>query len=185
MILVVYVLFNKDITYMLYTITLYLIPYTIVFVLKALYYKGRPFVIVQQVQGCECDPGMPSGHTATAVVAFTVLYKAISHHLVAKLKDSKTQVRGCLIYSFVWIVFFIAASRLTLGAHSVSQIVIAVYIALAIMWCLDFMTSSKFIVRIKHNLNRICVGLIIGLPLFNLIMLGVIYRFMDNVKEWN
>ena len=58
-----YVALNRDIYNMLFTQTLFFISLTVCYVLKAIYYQGRPFAINEKIFGCECDPGMPSGHS--------------------------------------------------------------------------------------------------------------------------
>ena len=69
-----YVVLARDHQYMVYTFTSYFFPLIIVIFLKAIYYRGRPYVISEKVDGCECDPGMPSGHACMAVMCYSIAY---------------------------------------------------------------------------------------------------------------
>lgn len=121
-----YVVFNKDHEYMIYTIISYFLPLITVLILKALYYQGRPYVISKDVSGCECDPGMPSGHSCMAVMAYSILYDQCRRLIINKV-DKKIARRisaGAIGVFCVSMAALVAFSRITLGVHSYPQLII-------------------------------------------------------------
>ena len=165
MILVVYVLFNKDITYMLYTITLYLIPYTIVFVLKALYYKGRPFVIDQRVEGCSCDPGMPSGHAIMSMIGYYIVYRFVTDTYWLK-SSFRYLYRTLLALLCIFMALAIILSRVVLGAHSYIQLIFAIIIGLNIILYVTYHNFKRVLRYFRGRLKTMAIGFAFFLTLF-------------------
>ena len=75
----------RQVTFLYYFST-WAIPTTIVLFLKGSYAHGRPFVIGKEVEAlsCNCDYGMPSGHSSMAISGYYVIF----HFLTSLIKGS-------------------------------------------------------------------------------------------------
>ena len=67
--------FCSDIRFQLYMWTCILIPMTVCYLVRPVFYHPRPFAISRDVQNCECDPGMPSGHITVSSMGYFVVYQ--------------------------------------------------------------------------------------------------------------
>ena len=161
----VYVLFNKDITYMLYTVTLYLVPYTIVFTLKALYYKGRPFVIDRRVDGCSCDPGMPSGHAIMSMIGYYIVYRFVTDTFWLK-SSMRYLYRTILALVCIFLALAVSFSRVVLGAHSYIQLIFAIIIGLNIILYLTYHNFKRVLRYFRGRLRTMALGYGFFLTLF-------------------
>lgn len=94
--LLAYFLLHSHHVYMLYTFTLTLAPLFLIFGLKAIYYRSRPFLLHRDIRGCICDPGMPSGHSALAVMIHTLAYRHLSYRYLNDIKYRVTRNVGKL-----------------------------------------------------------------------------------------
>lgn len=100
---------------------------------KTLFYQGRPYLVHKDVQGCTCDPGMPSGHSIMAVSGYYMAYVILSE----RTDYFRNNPCRSLMLRLVCILFpfGIMWSRVQLAAHSLDQISIGALISLnVIVW---------------------------------------------------
>lgn len=179
-----YVVFNKDIYYMLYTQTLFFVPLTVCYTLKAIYYQGRPFAINEKIFGCECDPGMPSGHATTSTMVYFILYDIIKRNFI----DQNAPGHRC--WEFLWAIMcgiiagLIMASRITLGNHSYAQIVLGLLIGLFFATFLTFQSWSWIVFKIRKHIRVIAVIHLLVSLVFAMVMLWINQTYRNDLNYW-
>lgn len=124
-----------------YWICLFTILMLVMNITKMAYHEARPFWIDPTVYQSDCSVefGNPSGHSMTAAVLSVALAFSILHLGSGDLK--RRVILGLLIFPIALIYFFaMGLSRLTLGVHSINQIVygwvLGIWIAVACHFCL-------------------------------------------------
>lgn len=127
-----YIVFGQEHEYVVYSIFSYFLPLVVVIVLKAIYYRGRPYVVAEKVAGCECDPGMPSGHACMAVMCYSLAYDQIKRSLINGIENKikRRLIAFCFGSLCTIMAGLVMMSRITLGVHSYPQILIGATIAI-------------------------------------------------------
>lgn len=141
---------------------------------KALFYQGRPYLICQDIDGCTCDPGMPSGHAIMAVMGYYSLYELAaprSDGLAAKLAIGLTSL-GIVI------------SRSVLGAHSIDQLTIGCLIALIVISAVDKPAFEKLLATLSAKPQDYATLLFVFNALFAVTFLYINHEFRENRTLW-
>lgn len=164
----------------LFHFSTFIIPVTIGGFLKAFYYKGRPYVINQNVKGSACDPGMPSGHSIIAVSTYFSLFRILVED---KGYSSSTQRLGLGIL-FTAIVLNICFSRITLGDHSFNQLVIGSLVAWNFVINFEYWVFASCLQKIRVFLKPLMVlaffltnGIVIFMNYIN-------HKYRENYSFW-
>lgn len=94
--------------------------------LKIIYFDSRPFYHYKDIQviDCECSFGNPSGH---AQVGFMFYLFLIDFSLNQKVSDNRIlrfAVRALTICICIVMIFIIGISRIYLGVHSFTQVIL-------------------------------------------------------------
>jgi len=179
-----YIVLSTHVLHTMYILTISLIPLTIVFTLKAIYYRGRPFVINQQVIGCACDPGWPSGHAATAVVAFWGLYKIIDFHYMSRGYRSDFKPRIPLAIVCILLGFCVIISRLILGVHTYSQLFAGALISAWVIYEIDYDYFTVAIRKLAKYIKPISLVCLVVFPLFTFFMLYINHTYREKPEYW-
>ena len=125
---------------MLYYLVLFMLTCAVSFILKAIYYGPRPYVINESVAGCECDPGMPSAHASITAATYWITYELIDKQIIERSLKAKQLWEFISAFFCFVITVLVIVSRVTLGAHSYSQLIVGLFIGLAL--------STVFTVRV-------------------------------------
>jgi len=184
-----YIIFNRDITYMVYIVTLYLLPFTIVFTLKAIYYRGRPFVINQQVIGCECDAGMPSGHAIMSTVTYYILYKLMADSYLLRSTYRRYAYRTILAIFCIAMIILVSFSRVVLGAHSYFQLIVAIAIGINMILTFTYKNFKAFVRWMRGRFKLIALFMVLYVAIFVPLMIYINHSFREDTtrywKYWN
>ena len=141
---------------------------------KALFYQGRPYLICEDIDGCTCDPGMPSGHAIMAVMGYYSLFELLSPRsdgLAAKLLIGLTALG-------------IVLSRCVLGAHSLDQLTIGCLIALIVIASVDKPVFEKVCAVLAAKPQTYATMLFIFNALFALTFLFVNHEYREDRSLW-
>ena len=141
---------------------------------KALFYQGRPYLICEDIAGCTCDPGMPSGHAIMAVIGYFSLYELLAPRwpgLGAKLLTGLTALA-------------IVVSRSVLGAHSLDQLAIGTLIALSVAAVLDKRAFERVFAFLSVRPQAYATLLFIFNGLFGLAFLLLNHEFREDRTLW-
>lgn len=174
------ILCSKDKLRGLYHFSTFIIPVTIGGFLKAFYYKGRPYVINQNVKGSACDPGMPSGHSIIAVSTYFSLFRILVED---KGYSSRTQKLG-LGALFTFIVLNICFSRITLGDHSFNQLVIGSLVAWNFVINFEYWVFAYFLSRIRTFLKPLMVLAFFLTNGIVILMNYINHKYRENYSFW-
>ena len=178
--------YSKNRPYFLHLFTILIFPFSVGAYFKALYYRGRPFVINPLVEGCTCDPGMPSGHTIVAISTYYITQKLIMDHFFLT-GTIRTVMQVVLTILNVIVCFLVAGSRVVLGAHSHIQILTGLLICAI---CLLYLREQDFKWFLHNLLPKLkpVFGLAMFLhALFIPIMIYVNYEYRTDPwwKYWS
>ena len=183
---ILYVVLNQDHEYMVFTLASYFLPLIVVLVLKALYYRGRPYAISEDISGCECDPGMPSGHACMAIMAYSILYDQCKRLIINSI-HKKTQRRLVSVVIGVFcavMAALVAFSRITLGVHSYPQILIGGAIAVLSSLLFTFEIFKKIMLKLLPY-RRIAACIFGGcISLFSVVMLFINHYAREKPEYW-
>lgn len=142
----------------LYHFTKYFLAVDLGVLFKIIFYQGRPYLASDKIDGCTCDPGMPSGHAIMAISGYYMIYVIFSERLA--YFDPKTNAGRALLLKFT--CFFLAAgviwSRIALGAHSVDQLFIGSMISINVILWYDKQTFEKLYEYLEHKSVRVAVA---------------------------
>ena len=181
-----YILFNRDIIYMLYTVTMYMLGLSITLFLKALYYRGRPFAISDQVEGCECDPGMPSGHSTMAVMTYWISYEFLRLQWLEKIahmikrKIAKVAIgTGCVMLGACVVL-----SRITLGVHTYSQVVVGLMIGTSVTIVMTYDRFQSLLQRLRNWYRCIAIAFGVFVAIFTVSMLFINHYLREDLAKW-
>ena len=181
-----YMIFNTDVAYFLYIITIFAFSLLINYVLKAIYYRGRPYAMSDQLfTECACDPGMPSGHTDTAVMAYIILYKVV-YSKYLRYRDNRSRIPlSLLLFAFsVAMSVFVMLAMIYTGVHSYSQVLIGSWIAVTLTSLITFRNWMHFVYRIRCHIRLLSVALFVTLNLFTLLMLFINSYLREKPDYW-
>ena len=181
-----YILFNRNIIYMLYTITMYMIGLSITLFLKALYYRGRPFAISDSVEGCECDPGMPSGHSTMAVLTYWISYEFIRlQWLEAIVQSFKRKLAKLLVGSgCVLLGACVVLSRITLGVHTYSQIIVGLMIGTSVTIVVTYSRFHQVVQKLRNWYKCIASAYGVLVISFSVSMLFINHYLREDLGKW-
>lgn len=179
-----YILFNKNVTYMVYIVTLYLGPFSVVFFLKAIYYRGRPYVVHPTVTGCECDPGMPSGHAIMSLVTYYIVYKYCIDNYFRRENTAKLIFRVCLALFCFLMVIGVSVSRIIVGAHSFSQLLMGLIIGVNLLLWITYKNFKTFVRLFKGNFRMIALINLVFLTIFTIAMILINTQWREDTVYW-
>jgi membrane-associated phospholipid phosphatase len=181
-----YVVFTKDIPYMVYTVVQYFLGLTTTLVLKALYYRGRPFVIAADVQGCQCDPGMPSGHATMAVLTYWILYDQIDRNWIINTEPlTKRRVYRFILGTLCCIIAAaVIFSRVALGVHTWSQLLIGAAVGLFIITFLTYDLWCSVYLKILPSIASWMSGYALSLLAFSIAMIFINHGYREKPDYW-
>lgn len=181
-----YILFNWEVAYMLYIISLYFLPFITTMMLKAIYYRGRPYVIDERVNGCECDPGMPSGHSTMSVMTYWILYEVTKRNLIERLKHYWLRVTLKIVVGVlcILITLSIMISRIILGVHSYPQIIIGTIVALVYCTIFTFHSFTVILHKLRYRIRYIAGGFGIFLLFFIIGMMFLNHYAREQREYW-
>lgn len=103
------------------SITVILVNYYLVRILKITYAESRPNFMDASIQAwdCSCTYGNPSGHTATAMC----LYLTISWDLCVRHKQYRHCTRVIMLALAIIIAFLIGFGRIYLGSQGYHAVI--------------------------------------------------------------
>ena len=184
--LYVYILMHCDIIYMLYNVSLYLMALSTAIILKALYYRGRPFAMSSEIEGCECDPGMPSGHATMSVVTYWITYELVRVRWIEKVLTPRKKMvckvllgAGCIVVSVGVIL-----SRIALGVHTYSQVVLGFFLGLLYVVFLTYDAFVWILRRVWNKLKMISFVYGVSLVVFTVAMMIINHAYREKPDEW-
>ena len=176
----VHILIHNDHVYMLYTIYTFFVPLSIVFMLKAIYYRPRPFAIADIESNCDCDPGMPSGHASMAVSAYVIAFCHLRRFCLKRIERLIYRNITMVIFGLIFssLVLTICASRIVLGSHTYMEVLIGALISLASKHLLSFKRFKQILANALPYKLAFSISLSLVLLIFTIGMLFInqIYR---------
>ena len=159
----------------LYHFVKYFLAVDLGVVFKILFYQGRPYLASEKIDGCTCDPGMPSGHAIMAISGYYMIYVIFTER-VAFFNPAKFAGRAAVLK--FWCFFLslgVIWSRIALGAHSVDQLFIGSMIAINVILWFNKARFDKLYDILEHR--SVCISLIFSLTLFTL---GIVFCFVNH-----
>ena len=182
-VLVVFIVHNNYVVYMMFIFTSYLFQIVVVSILKAVYYRGRPFVVNTEVRGCICDPGMPSGHVVVSVATYHLLY-VILDDFYMRYSAKKTVLRLATALGCIMMTGVIIFSRMAMGEHSYNQLIMAVLISGNIQLQFTYIRYVRIILFVKGRFKKWCWIAFSFFFVFTLSMIYVNSSFREQRDFW-
>lgn len=140
-----YVFFNMHSLHSTFVVFQLAAPLTVIILLKGIYYRGRPFLVAADVQGCNCDPGMPSGHSGLSLTVAVIIYRTADFHYF-RFMGRPAVYRGIAISLLTLLVVLASLSRLVLGSHDLWQLFVGLVIAAVVTVLVNF-ANYKYMIR--------------------------------------
>lgn len=164
--LFLYLIFNADVIFFLYIFTVFFLSILITYILKAIYYSDRPFVLSENFRTeCACDPGMPSGHSTTAAAAFIILFLVIYRHHIVYQRNTDRLINGLILFCFcLTVVVFVMLAMIYLGVHTYMQTIVGAWIAVTVVSLITF----EVWLRIMNALKGV---LLVSLVIFSILLI--------------
>ena len=135
----------------LYHFTKYFLAVDLGVFFKMLFYQGRPYLASEKIDGCTCDPGMPSGHSIMAISGYYMIYVIFTERLDF-FNPAKFAKRALVLKVFcILLSCGIIWSRIALGAHSVDQLFIGSMISINTILWYDKKMFLKFYDYLEHK----------------------------------
>jgi membrane-associated phospholipid phosphatase len=159
----------------LYHFTKYFLAIDLGVLFKILFYQGRPYLASEKIDGCTCDPGMPSGHSIMAISGYYMIYVIFTERLEF---FSPVKHVGRVMILKVFCVLLAAGiiwSRIALGAHSVDQLFIGSMIAINVILWYDKKVFDSFYDYLEKKSHAFSLAV----SLF-MIALGVGFLFINH-----
>lgn len=140
----------------LYHISVFFLPVILGLLLKEGLYFGRPWVVIEDLSGSSCDPGLPSSHALIALAGYYVVYQAFRYYFRPSKPVSVLAGTVCTI-----VAAGISISRVTLGEHSVDQVAMSWLIFANFSLFFDFNRFLKLLYWSLPHLKKIMIILIV------------------------
>ena len=135
----------------LYHFVKYFLAVSIGIFFKMLMYQGRPYLACEDIKGCTCDPGMPSGHAIMAISGYYMIYVIFTEKMSSlspenhPIRASMLKVTCCILsLGIIW-------SRIALGAHSVDQLFLGSMISINVILWFDKASFEKIYDILEHR----------------------------------
>lgn len=181
----IYMAFAKDTVYYLYLLSLFLFSILISYVLKAIYYRGKPFAISNEIYGeCACDPGMPSGHADAAAIGYIILYMAVFPRHTKATKEEKLSMAFLLILFCSAMTIFILLALIYLGTNTYSQVIIGALVAIGTASLFTFRVWLRWVFAVKNHIKKIAAIFFLLLTIYLLAMLFINSYGRENPSYW-
>ena len=148
--------------------------------LKALFYKGRPWAVHDNLRKTKCEPGLPSGHCIYSIVGYYTIY----HFLTDEGYVVQRWAKNTMIAVFGVIMTLIILSRISLGDHSYNQVIMGILLGLNIITNGNFDQFSRFIKWVASRPIVVFVPLLILNYGFFLLFGYVNLTFRENYSLW-
>lgn len=170
-----YIMFNKDIIFYMYIMTIFVGSLFVTYIMKALYYRARPYAIDANLHTeCSCDPGMPSGHSATAAAAYIILFLVVyRHHLIYKRNTVRIAASIALIIISIVITVFVMLAMIFTGVHSYAQTIIGVWVSITVASLLTFEVWLRIMYKIRRHIKLGSVITLLVLIVYTIMMLFI------------
>lgn len=156
--------------------------YFVVF-LKALYARGRPAIIGDdlEIRHCSCDYGMPSGHSSSALAGLYIL--DIWFWRIYKGKVGKGKLRS-LTFLLYFFVFGIGFSRIYYAAHSFSQVFYGYLISLIAIFYLTENRIKRLIEKGNPRYLKSLSFVLLGFSLISIVSLFIYNKNKPQDPSW-
>ena len=169
---------NKDSFYILFK---YFVPVILGVYFKALFYQGRPYLVSPDIQGCTCDPGMPSGHAIMAMSGYYAAYEI----LMANYPGLKDKMYGQLIkIVFTFLAVSIVVSRSVLAAHSIDQLIMGSLISIWAILYFDRTRFNRIYILLSEHHGKISKSVLIFNLLLAISFIYINHGFRENYEKW-
>jgi membrane-associated phospholipid phosphatase len=181
-----YIVFNKDIIFYLYIMTIFVGSLVVTYILKALYYRERPYAVNGDLHTeCSCDPGMPSGHSTTAAGTYIVLFLVVyRHHLIYKPESKRVAYSIALIAFGVMFTIFIMLAMIYTGVHTYSQTIIGAWISITVASLLTFEVWLRLIYKVRKYIRLGSAIFLVSLIIYTIMMLFINSYEREDPEEW-
>ena len=155
---------------------------------KMLMYQGRPYLACEDIKGCTCDPGMPSGHAIMAISGYYMIYVIFTEKIEAFSID-RHAIRAAMLKVTCYVLgLSIIWSRIALGAHSVDQLFIGSMIAINVILWFDKPAFEKLYDKLEHHSVLISVSYSILIFALGVTFLFVNHEYREDrefLKYWD
>lgn len=182
----IYVVFNKDIIFYLYIMTIFFGSLVFTYILKAIYYRERPFAVNGQLKTeCSCDPGMPSGHSTTAAATYIVLFLVVYRHQLIYMRDTIRIPATIVLFIFcVTFTIFIMLAMIFTGVHSYAQTIIGAWVSLTLASLLTFEVWMRLLYKIRKYIRIGSIVMLVAMICFTIMMMLINSYEREEPQNW-
>lgn len=178
-----YLFFNSHSLHSVYAVFQLMVPLTLVVLLKSIYYRGRPFVVAPDVQGCDCSPGMPSGHATMSVSLSIVIYRSVDFHWL-RFASNALIVKSMTVMCLTIVCVLVGVSRLVTGSHDLWQLFVGSVVAGLCGPVCRFDLFKEIMRSLAHVVRPVsgCIAVLLIIVAYGFYFIN--HKLRDDNEDW-